>query len=144
MHDHKKLYELVESRRDQLLEVCSDLIRIPSVNPPGDVEDIVSYIAKFLETHDIRCRVVRPVESAPNIIAELGDPSSGKKLILNGHCDVVPVGNLDKWDFDPFSGEIRDGKIHGRGASDMKCGLAGLLFAMGLLARTNHPDGRPR
>lgn len=47
MHDHKKLYELVESRRDQLLEVCSDLIRIPSVNPPGDVEDIVSYIAKF-------------------------------------------------------------------------------------------------
>ena len=78
MHDHKKLYELVESRRDQLLEVCSDLIRIPSVNPPGDVEDIVSYIAKFLETHDIRCRVVRPVESAPNIIAELGDPSSGK------------------------------------------------------------------
>lgn len=139
MYDHKKLYELVESRRDQLLALCSDLIRIPSVNPPGDVEEIVSYIAKFLETHDILCRVVRPVESAPNIIAELGDPSSGKKLILNGHCDVVPVGDLDKWDFDPFSGEIRDGKIHGRGASDMKCGLAGLLFAMGLLADEKIP-----
>jgi succinyl-diaminopimelate desuccinylase len=57
----------------------------------------------------------------------------GFHVVLNGHVDVVPVGNLSGWDFDPFGAEVFDGKIHGRGASDMKCGLAVLLFSMALL-----------
>lgn len=138
MDNYKKLYDLVDSRSQQLLSLCSDLIRIPSVNPPGDVELIVTSIVNYLTEHHIPCKVIRPVKNAPNIIAELGDPS-GKKLVLNGHCDVVPVGNRDKWDFDPFCGEIKDGKILGRGTSDMKCGLAGLMFSMGLLADEKIP-----
>ena len=114
MQDHKYLTSLVEERKEELLKLCSDLIRIPSVNPPGEMEVITSFICSYLDKHHIPYEVLRPT--------------------LNGHSDVVPPGNLDKWKFDPFSGEIRDGKIHGRGASDMKCGLAGLLFVMGLLA----------
>ena len=51
-------------------------------------------------------------------------------MLLNGHADVVPAGDPAKWSFDPFSGEVQNGKILGRGASDMKSGLAGLLQAL--------------
>ena len=124
---------LVESRKAQLLQLCSDMIRIPSENPPGKMEDMTAFICRYLEAHGISCKVLRPEEHSPDIIAELG-PAGGRTLILNGHCDVVPAGNREKWRFDPFGGEIRDGKILGRGASDMKSGLAGLLFVLGILA----------
>ncbi|RGX55579.1 M20 family peptidase [Anaerotruncus sp. AF02-27] len=131
--EKKQLRELVESKKDQLLELCQQLIRIPSVNPPGEMEAVTAFICDYLKAHGIACEILRPTPQTPNIVARMGRPG-GRRLLLNGHSDVVPVGNLEKWDFDPFCGEIRDGKILGRGTSDMKCGLAGLLFVMGLLA----------
>lgn len=133
MQNHNFLISLVEEQKDKLLKLCSDLIRIPSVNPPGEMEPITFFICEYLKEHHIPYEVLRPTPATPNIVARLGK-KGGKRLILNGHADVVPPGNLDKWDFDPFSGEIRNGKIYGRGASDMKCGLAGLLFVMGLIS----------
>lgn len=133
MFSNRELKELVEKNRDKLLKLCCDLIRIPSVNPPGDTEEIVRYLCGYLKAHGVAYEVLRPTPETPDIVARYGNPN-GKKLILNGHCDVVPVGDPKRWDFDPFSGEIRDGRILGRGTSDMKCGLAGLIFAMCLLA----------
>lgn len=69
-----------------------------------------------------------------NLIASIGE-EGGKELIYCGHTDVVPAGDRDKWSFDPFSGIVEDGWILGRGASDMKAGLGGLLFATALLKR---------
>ena len=57
----------------------------------------------------------------------------GFSIILNGHLDVVPAGDRSQWDFDPFAGTVTDTQILGRGTSDMKAGVAGLLFAMKLL-----------
>ena len=136
MLSNRELKELVEKNKDELLKLCSDLIRIPSVNPPGDVEEIVKYICDYLAKNNVSYEVLRPTPGTPDIVAIYGKPT-GKKLILNGHCDVVPIGDRERWAFDPFSGEIRDGKILGRGTSDMKCGLAGLIFAMCLLAKNN-------
>lgn len=133
MYTHEHWISLVEQRQDQLLQLCSDLIRIPSVNPPGEMEAITAFICGYLDAHHISYQVLRPTPATPNIVATVGR-KGGRRLILNGHSDVVPPGNLDKWDFDPFCGDIRNGTIYGRGASDMKCGLAGLLFALGLLA----------
>ena len=127
------MVELVESRKEDLLKLCCDMVRIPSINPPGEMEDMVGFLCNYLESKNIPYEVLRPTPDTPNIVARFGKPG-GRRLILNGHCDVVPPGNLDKWDFDPFCGEIRGGRILGRGTSDMKCGLAGLLFALGLLA----------
>lgn len=133
---HEELRSLVESRKEDLLNLCCEMIRIPSVNPPGEMDEMVAYLCTYLEKHGIQYEIVKGKETTPNIIARIGK-KGGRVLLLNGHCDVVPVGNLDKWDFDPFCGEIRDGKILGRGTSDMKTGLAGLLFGMGLLADNN-------
>ncbi len=138
---HEELRSLVENKKEDLLNLCCEMIRIPSVNPPGEMDEMVAYLCAYLEQHGILYEVVKGKETTPNIIARLGK-KNGRVLLLNGHCDVVPVGNLDNWDFDPFCGEIRDGKILGRGTSDMKTGLAGLIFAMGLLADNNVPlDG---
>ena len=133
MKDHKYYTSLIEQDKHKLLQLCSDLIQIPSVNPPGEMEAITSFICSYLDAHNISYEVLRPTPTAPNIVASLGK-KGGRRLILNGHSDVVPPGNPERWDFDPFCSDIREGKIWGRGASDMKCGLAGLLFAMGILA----------
>ena len=133
MFDHDHFLSLFEARQEELLSLCSDLIRIPSVNPPGDMEPVTSFICGYLDRHHISYEVLRPTPQTPNIVATIGK-KGGRRLILNGHSDVVPPGNLEKWDFDPFSGKIQDGTIYGRGASDMKCGLAGLLFALAILS----------
>ena len=130
---HERLCALIESRREEFLDLCCQMIRIPSVNPPGEMEEITAFICNYLKSHGIANEILRPTENTPNIVARMGK-KGGKTLLLNGHSDVVPVGSLDKWDFDPFSGEIRDGKILGRGTSDMKVGLAGLMFAMAVMA----------
>ena len=131
--ENKRLKELVEERKEELLDLCCRMIQIPSVNPPGEVEEIVGFICNYLEKHGISWEIIRPTSDTPNIVAKMGNPD-GRVLVLNGHCDVVPPGNLEKWDFNPFCGEIRNGKILGRGTSDMKTGLAGLLFVMGILS----------
>lgn len=142
MKDHTALRDLIEQRKEQLLQLCCDMIRIPSVNPPGEMEEMTDFICKYLEIHGISYKILRPTEKTPDIVACLGSPK-GKTLILNGHSDVVPIGNRERWNFDPFGGEIRDGKILGRGTSDMKTGLAGLLFVMGVLADEEIPlDGQ--
>lgn len=128
----QKVIATVEAQKEDLLTLCSQLIQIDSTNPPGDTTEITKYIQSYLERFGMKVDIH---ESAPlqyNIISKYGS-EEGKKLIYCGHTDVVPVGNLDNWDFDPFSGEIKDGYLLGRGASDMKAGLGGLLFATTLM-----------
>lgn len=128
-----ELWKVIDERQEELVRLCSELIAIPTENPPGKMEEITSFMCDYLNKRNISNEVLRPEENKPNIIAKYGN-DKGKKLLFNGHSDVVPVGDLNKWKFEPFSGEVRDGKILGRGTSDMKGGLAGILFVMGLLA----------
>ncbi|MCM3568822.1 peptidase [Neobacillus mesonae] len=69
-------------------------------------------------------------EGNPNLVAVLKGTGGGKSIILNGHIDVVPVGDEASWKHDPFGGHIEDGKLYGRGATDMKGGNAALILAM--------------
>lgn len=129
----QEVWNLIDQHQEKLLELCSDMIRIPSVNPPGNVDEIVHYIKQYLEGYGIPYEVVAAREDKPNILARYGN-KGGKTLIFNGHCDVVPAGDGEKWSFPPFSGEIKDGVMLGRGTSDMKCGLGAAMFAICLLA----------
>lgn len=131
--DRKEIWALMDERQDDLLKLCSDMIKIPSVNPPGDVSVIVRYITNYLKEHGIAFDIVGENEDRPNILARYGTPG-GKTVVFNGHCDVVPVGVEEKWAFPPFSGEIKDGVMLGRGTSDMKCGMGAFLFAVAMLA----------
>ena len=130
----QEIWKLIDERQDELLKLCSEMIQIPSINPPGDVDAIVRYIMNYLEDCGISFEVVGAREDKPNILARYGT-AGGKTVVFNGHCDVVPVGDEAKWKFPPFSGEIKEGVMLGRGTSDMKCGLGAAMYAMALLAK---------
>lgn len=130
----QELHSKVLDQKEELISLCQDLIRIKNQSPLDPQEPAVDYVRGYLAAHGISSErlVAYAGEDYPVIYARIGS-DDGFHVVLNGHVDVVPVGNLDGWDFDPFGGEVYDGKIHGRGASDMKCGLAVLLFSMALL-----------
>lgn len=128
----EEILKLAESQTEDFIKLVSDLIRIPSENPTGTQRDVVDFVKKYLKEAGIASEEVAAHPDFPCILAKIGN-EEGFSVILNGHVDVVPAGNREKWDFDPFSGEVTDKLILGRGTSDMKAGVAGLLFAMKIL-----------
>jgi succinyl-diaminopimelate desuccinylase len=119
----------LDRRSDQTLGYCSELIKRPSENPPGDTVAAADYVASLLTDHRIPFEVIEPAPGNRNIVAVHKFSDHGPTLLLNGHLDTFHVEDAKLWSFNPFSGEIRDGKILGRGASDMKGGLAGSISA---------------
>ncbi|MEP2530165.1 acetylornithine deacetylase/succinyl-diaminopimelate desuccinylase family protein [Shimia sp.] len=130
------LMHRIDSLRDDLVALTQDLIRIPTLNPPGECyRDICDYLDKRLGRHGFDTQMIRAV-GAPgdsdayprwNIVARKEGRHAGECVHFNSHTDVVEVGA--GWTFDPFGGEISDGKIYGRGACDMKGGLATSIIA---------------
>ena len=122
--------------RDDLIALTRDLIRIPTLNPPGDCyRDICDYLDTRLTRHGFDTQLVRAI-GAPgdsdkyprwNIVARKEGRHHGDCVHFNAHTDVVEVGH--GWTFDPFGGDVSDGRIYGRGACDMKGGLAASIIA---------------
>ncbi|MEK4327531.1 ArgE/DapE family deacylase [Paenibacillus sp. FSL R7-0312] len=139
-----KVLEAIDAEQDQLLELCSQLIRFPSENPPGDSREISAFIIDYLKQAGIDTSIHPATDTMLNLVSTLGtgaEQPSGKNLIFCGHTDVVPAGDRSRWDFDPFCGDIVDGYLLGRGASDMKAGLAGLIYVTALLSKLGVPLG---
>lgn len=128
----------IERRSDDLIALCSRLIQFPSENPPGDSREISRFIIDYLAQYGIETQIYEASPTMWNLLATIGR-QPGKHLIYCGHTDVVPAGERSGWAVPPFSGAVQDGYIHGRGASDMKGGLAGILFATALLRHLNVP-----
>jgi len=114
-----------ELDRRELLTLVKKLITINSENPPGDMKEISDYIKSYLEDSGASVELFEPVKGKISILSKIGEPPY---LALNGHMDTVPVGDLNKWKYNPFSGKTVDGYIYGRGASDMKSGLSILIY----------------
>jgi succinyl-diaminopimelate desuccinylase len=131
-----------EAARDEIVEFTRALIRIPTVNPPGDAyQPCVGFIGETLQSHGFDVSYVaatgRPEHSLThprvNVIGRRRGRHDRPTAHLNGHVDVVPEGT--GWSVDPFGGEVREGRIYGRGASDMKGGLAAAVFAAEAIRR---------
>ncbi len=105
--------------------ILSDLIRIDSSNPPGNENAVAEYLKKLFENTRADIEMIEAEKGRVSFIARIG--SGSKKLLYLSHSDVVPVG--DGWDFEPFSGEIKDGFILGRGALDCKDLMAAQVAA---------------
>ncbi len=120
------LWKLVDEEKSELLQICADLIKIPSVTP-AQCESILEHVTCFLSDCSISYQVVRGPDEMPSIIAEVGE-EEGPVAIIDGHNDVVCPGDLSKWRFSPYCGTITDTQILGRGTSDMKCGVGLALF----------------
>ena len=108
---------------DEVVSICQDLIRIPSVNfgeGRGDEKAIAQYIVASLAEVGVEAKIYESAPNRCNVIARIsGVDSSRAGLVVHGHIDVVPA-NAEDWSLDPFAAEIRDGAIWGRGAVDMK------------------------
>ena len=112
---------------DEKIKLLQKLIQIDTVN--GNEKDEASYIKRTLEDHHIFCELVPFAPNRTNLIAEVGD-EKGPVLALSGHLDTVAAGDFQKWTYPPFAGQLVDGKIYGRGAVDMKSGLAAMVGAL--------------
>ncbi|MDR1977116.1 MAG: M20/M25/M40 family metallo-hydrolase [Synergistaceae bacterium] len=131
----RRLWALTDRKRDELLGICADLIKIPS-EKMGQMEAIVEFVHAYLADAGISHEILRGPDDVPCIVARLGR-EGGKVGVINGHNDIVPVGDLSRWDYSPYCGTITDRHILGRGASDMKCGVGMALFLAKTIVREN-------
>lgn len=125
-----KIKEMIS--QEELIKITADLVRIPSHSEtPGREAAIANYLYKLFcdEGIDAELQVVK--NNTPNVIATLKGTGGGKSFMLNGHVDTVPPLGMDK----PFEAEIRDGVLYGRGACDMKAGVASMAYTLILLKR---------
>ena len=125
---------------DEVVELTRALIRIPSVHRPGDPDANESRVAAFVEAWLRRegfAVEVQPVAPGrPNVIGWIGEKTPGRhSLLLEGHTDVVTEGDPADWTWPPFAAEMVDGRIYGRGAADMKSGLAAAMVAAAAFIR---------
>jgi len=129
----KMLLDRVEADRDQLVEFLRGFLRERSPNPPGDTRDATRYVTNYLDEKGINYRVVGPDPEKPNVVSTFDSPTEGRRLILNGHIDVFPVGTGEGWSQDPWGGQLVDDKVYGRGACDMKAGTTASLYTYTVL-----------
>ena len=129
----------------EVVQICQDLIRIPSVNfgeGKGDERAVAEYVVASLAEVGIESTMYESAPGRCNVIARIkGRDSHRAGLVVHGHLDVVPA-NADDWSVDPFCGEIIDGMIWGRGAVDMKNMDAMILATVREWARTNYVPSR--
>lgn len=112
------------------INFLQSLIEINTINPPGDEKYLAEFIKSYVERHGLTAFLKPVTKNRDNIIVTLSGKKKNPSLIFSGHLDTVPIGNENKWNTNPFSGEVIDGKLYGRGACDMKGGVASLIQSM--------------
>ncbi|MBT3713194.1 MAG: M20/M25/M40 family metallo-hydrolase, partial [Anaerolineae bacterium] len=111
------------------VELLQNLIRFDTTNPPGNEKAIIMYLKEIIEDAGLKTTILAKDENRPNLITRLPGRGDAPPLLLYGHVDVVTtVGQ--KWTHPPFEGKIVDDMIWGRGALDMKGGIAMMVSAL--------------
>lgn len=114
---------MTSTGRDELETLIAELVAIETENPPGNEAECAEYIHEWFAEHDIEADLVaEPYPDRPQVGVRVGegDPT----LVLNGHIDVVPAGDRNQWEYDPYGAATEDGSLYGRGSVDMKTGVA--------------------
>ena len=151
----KKVLDLIDENKGEVVDCLSKLISYRTVTPPenakaegDDYKELQSYVSSILKGMDFDVDIweadasklkrfpgalvlpERDLSNMPIVVGVLKGGGKGKSLLLNGHYDVVPPGVIENWSHDPFKGEIEGNKMFGRGAFDMKSGIAAMLEAV--------------
>ena len=134
--DIKKLVDSIQ--QTEVVSLCQELIRIVSINPPGDEIRIAEHVARILDKAGLKVEIIRHNQERASILAVLKSSRELPPLLYSAHLDTVPLG-VEKWSHEPFDAVISDGRIWGRGAADMKGGMAALIVAATGLARSGLP-----
>ena len=153
--EERKVLDLISENSDAITGFLRKLINFKTVAPPiggkADDDEYIkhqNFVDEFIremnfdtDTWEIDASKLesypgagvmpdRDLSRMPVVVGTLKSDGKGRSLILNGHCDVVPVGVIENWTHDPFKAEIEDSKIFGRGACDMKAGITAMLHAV--------------
>ena len=124
-------------KKKELVNLTIQLVQIPTENPPGNEKVAAQFLKPILSTMGFRVKTLLSPKGRWNLIAEKRWGKGGRTLIFNGHLDVVPAGDLSQWKYPPFQGKLSKGRIYGRGASDMKSGIASFIHALSMIDRSN-------
>ncbi|WP_409301199.1 peptidase [Peribacillus sp. SCS-155] len=145
MDQEKRIHSVLSNKRSKGIELLQKLVQQPSRRgSEGEAQAVIvekcRQLGLEIDLWEIGDEDLRNhpnfysdrtnFSGTPNLVAVKKGTGGGKSIILNGHVDVVPEGNLDDWEFDPYSGVIRDGRVYGRGTTDMKGGTVSLLLAI--------------
>jgi succinyl-diaminopimelate desuccinylase len=127
----QRVVQHIDAAKSELLGLCRDLVRIPSwdLEQHGEAE-AAHRVGLTLKRHAIPVEFFQSHPNIENLVATWRGAAAKPRLLFNGHVDVVPPGSLDDWSVDPFSAEVREDKIYGRGALDMKGGVAAMTAAL--------------
>ena len=121
----------------QVVALTRRLMAVPSPNPPGDVracaEEAAALLREIAPEATVSLHATSP--EVTNLVARIAGAGPGRLLAFNGHLDTYPVNEALPWTVDPLRGDVRDGRLYGRGAADMKGGMAASILAFALLAR---------
>jgi acetylornithine deacetylase/succinyl-diaminopimelate desuccinylase family protein len=127
-----KICDFIDNTRDEIIDFALDCIRQSSETPPGNETAIAELIKKKALRWGLgKPQVFAKKQERPNLIFNLNGARNGKKLILGGHLDTKPLGDANSWKvIDPLKPAIVDGRLYGRGSTDMKGALVGMLAAV--------------
>ncbi|MBW6400100.1 M20/M25/M40 family metallo-hydrolase [Roseomonas sp. HJA6] len=125
------------SRAPEVVALTRRLMAVPSPNPPGDVRACAKETAALVQelAPDAEISLHATSAEVTNLVARIAGAGPGKILAFNGHLDTYPVNEALPWTVDPLVGDVRDGRLYGRGSADMKGGMAASILAFALLAR---------
>ncbi len=132
----RKLTESIEG--SDVAAILQKLIQAPSCYPPGNTVEVADVCCRILEENGIPARKEALVPELPSVIGEIGE-GDGPVLVMHSHIDTVPVGDVSRWTYPPYSGTLADGMIYGRGAGDCKGSTAVQLAAMIALRKSGVP-----
>ncbi|HXF17227.1 MAG TPA: M20 family metallopeptidase [Burkholderiales bacterium] len=111
-----------------VIELTRQLVRMNTVNPPGQEEQCARHLGSLLEKNGFHTRYHDLAPGRASLVATIGGRADKAPLCFTGHIDTVPLGAA-KWNMDPFGADTESGKLYGRGTSDMKCGVAAFVVA---------------
>ncbi len=126
-------------RMKELVDLTIQLVQTPTENPPGDEKIAAQFLKPLLSKMGFKTKTILSPKGRWNLVAEKRWGRGGRRLIFNGHLDVVPAGNPSQWKYPPFQGKLHRGRIYGRGSSDMKSGIASFLHALSTIERSKIP-----
>ena len=129
----KSLSAEIESRREEIVELCSELVSALSINPDGDTREVAEVVFRFLEARNLKPTKISAVETMPSVMAAIDSGKPGKHMVLNVHLDTMPAGDESLWTVPPFKLTRRDGKLYGLGMGNMKGAVAAMLHAFDFL-----------
>ena len=145
MDHNQRINQWIDQNQTAIVGFLQDLVKVPSVT--GEEGPIQQLIAERLQDmglsvdvfepdltalrkHPAFVEVSRGYEGRPNVVGVLKGVGGGRSLLFNGHSDVIPAGAPESWQYGSWSGDLADGRLYGRGASDMKAGLAAMTMAV--------------